>query len=111
MTVRTTEVQVGQLIVRSGGPRGHRIIEPLTGCAVARGFATAIHAASAAKELDALADWFDVVKVRSTGTNPNCRSEVERIAKEHGGRIADGGTDVGEEVCAQAVARREGTAR
>lgn len=99
---KVQELTVGQLLVR-----GRSIIEPMTNCYIARAFPTELHALSAAKELDALTDWFGVIKIRATGGNANCRLEMERIVREYGGRFATNATDDTETRCRKVVELRD----
>ena len=95
---RDDDVPVGDLVVR-----GTSIIEPRSGCYIAYAFPTELNAMVAAREMNEIADWTGIIKIRASGRDPNCKSEVERIAALHGGRIGEGGGEISAKACAKAV--------
>jgi len=96
------DLHVGPLIIR-----GLRIVEPLTGCTVAHGFQTCMHAADAAKEMNEVADWLGVIKTIADGKRPNCQDELARIAESYGGRLAGRGSSASRAACAHAAEMAE----
>jgi len=98
------ERQVGDLVVRRD-----RIIEPRTGLRVAGSFPNEAAAIAAATEMNEVADWVGLIKVRAEGGRPNCQDELRAIAERHGGKLGDGGGEGSEVVCAKTVAAIERT--
>lgn len=102
LLAKMIEVQVGEIVVR-----GNRIVEPATGCRIAGGFPSRDAAIRAATAMNEIADWPGVIKTRAENGRPNCLPELERIAKEHGGVIGDGGGAASARRCAAVVAKRQ----
>jgi hypothetical protein len=82
-------LEVGPLVVHDG-LMGFQITEPLTNCRVASGFPTLMHAATAAKEMNEIADWVGILKTCAQGRCPNCMNELVRIAENYGGAVCRG---------------------
>ncbi len=100
------ETVVGDLVVLRD-----RISEPKSGLMVASGFPDHSAAIAAARQMNEVADWFGVLKARADGRNPNCIDELERIAAAHGGVLGRKSPKEGAAICAETVARYEGTKR
>ena len=98
---RMMERQVGDLVVRRD-----RIIEPKTGCYVARDFPNEAAAINAALRMNEVADWIGILESRAAGNQLNCQDELRRIAEDFGGKLADGAKVMGVgSICASALAR------
>jgi hypothetical protein len=94
------ERQVGELVVMRD-----RIIEPKTGCRVAYDFPNEAAAVNAALRMNEIVDWFGLIKARADGHQPNCEAELNRIAEDFGGKLANGNTaGMAESICAKVVA-------
>jgi len=100
MLRKMMETPVGDLVVY-----GDRIMEPRTGCCVGRDFPSKEKAIEAAKAMNEVADWPGIIKTRAEGRSPNCQDELRRIAENFGGKIADGGRGLAEQVCQLAAAK------
>lgn len=83
---RMNERRVGDLLVRY-----RDIIEPRTGLGVARDFPSEVAAISAATEMQMVADFTGLIKVRAEGQRPNCQQELAGIAQKYGGLFCDQG--------------------
>jgi hypothetical protein len=99
---KMNEVAVGELRVYHT-----TIIEPLTGLVVAKGFPNGAAALQAAVEMNEVADWFGILKVRAEGRNPNCQDELQRIATKYGGELATNATTATHARAAAVVKQRE----
>jgi hypothetical protein len=100
LLAKMLETSVGELVIRRD-----RIIEPRSGCCVARYFPTKEAAIAAAKEMNEVADWTGVLKTRAQDGMPNCQTELERIAEKHEGKLATGGGSLSAAICQRAVGR------
>jgi hypothetical protein len=102
---KMSEIPVGEIVVY-----GDRIVEPKTGCLIARNFPSRDRAIEAARAMNKVADWFGIIKTRAAGGRPNCQDELKRIAEEFGGLFGDDNSDFAVARCAAVVAKNESRA-
>lgn len=101
---RMLKTPVGELVVFNN----KIIMEPRTGCTIARDFPNKEAAIKAAEAMNEVADWVGVIKTRAEGGRPNCQDEIERIVREHGGSMGGKADAATVAKCAIVVKQIEG---